>query len=87
MLRSLLVLILGVTFMVTPLFAASVSIMTKEELKSKLGHEDVVVLDARSGRDWSTSEFKIKGAVRLDGQDFSPLENFSKEQTFVLYCS
>lgn len=80
-------MIVGVAFMVTPLFASSVPTMTKEELRAKLGDENVVVVDVRLGRDWSTSEFKIKGAVRMDGRDFSLLENYSKDQTFVLYCA
>jgi rhodanese-related sulfurtransferase len=87
MLKNLIALILGTVFMATPLFAASIPTMTKDELKSMMGTEDLVILDARSDRDWSTSEFKIEGAVRLDGQDFTPLEAFSQEQTFVLYCA
>ena len=30
-------------------------LMEKEELKALLGSEDVVILDVREGRDWSTS--------------------------------
>jgi rhodanese-related sulfurtransferase len=87
MLKSLLALILGVVFTATPLLAASVPTVTKEELKSMLGNEEVVVLDVRAGRDWSTSEFKIEGAVRVDGQYFSALDAYSKDMTFVLYCA
>lgn len=68
-------------------FADQVGRIDKDQLKSKLNSKEVVVLDARSGRDWSTSEFKIKGAVRFDGKDFSTLSKFTKNHTFVLYCA
>lgn len=70
-----------------PAMATEVSVMSKEELKDRLGSE-VTVLDVRSGRDWSSSEFKIKGAARASG---SEIGNWSKElkkdQTLVLYCA
>jgi len=70
-----------------PLFAGSVPTMGVDELKAKLGSDDVVILDVRAGRDWSTSEFKIQGAVRVDGKVLSAAEKFQKESTFVLYCA
>jgi rhodanese-related sulfurtransferase len=71
----------------TPLFAASVQQMDKEELKSLLGSENLVILDVRQGRDWSTSEFKIKDALRVDGGDLSVAKTYPKDNTFVLYCA
>lgn len=71
----------------TPLFAASVPTMDKEELKSMLGSEDLVILDVRKGRDWSTSEFKIKDALRVDGGDLTVAASYQKDSTFVLYCA
>lgn len=71
----------------TPLFAASVPKMDKHELKSLLGSENLVILDVRQGRDWSTSEFKIKDALRVDDGDLSVTKNYPKSNTFVLYCA
>ncbi len=69
-------------------FAANVPLMEKEELQPLLGSKDVVVLDVRTGRDWSQSEFKIKGAVRASYSTFNEWGNaYSKDTTLVLYCS
>ncbi|MBW1853572.1 MAG: hypothetical protein KAQ81_16670 [Deltaproteobacteria bacterium] len=68
--------------------AAEVSRMTKEELKSKLGTPDAVIIDVRVGRDWKASEMKIKGAVRGDPQDLeSWAKKYSKDKTLVFYCA
>ena len=62
--------------------------INKDELKAMLGNPDVVVLDVRSGRDWSSSEFKIQGADRADPSDFSAwAEKYPAEKTLVLYCA
>lgn len=69
-------------------FAVSVDTMNKDELKSMLGSENVLVLDVRAGRDWSSSEFKIKGAIREDPGDVSAWAGkYEKEKTIVLYCA
>ncbi len=49
-----------VAFVNTTALAAEVPRMTKEELKGVLDDPKVVVLDLRAGRDWKSSEFKIK---------------------------
>ncbi len=68
--------------------AAGVPRITKEALKGNLGNADVVVIDVRAGRDWESSQFKIKGAVREDGNDFNSWANkYPKERTFVIYCA
>jgi len=69
-------------------FAGDVKVMDKDELKAMLDSPDLVVLDVRTGKDWSSSEFKIKGAVRLDNSNVSSVVNkYSKDQTIVLYCA
>ena len=83
-LSSLFILMVLVT---TPLFASSVPIMDKDELKSLLGSKELVILDVRQGRDWSTSEFKIKDALRVDDGDLSVAKNYPKDNTIVLYCA
>jgi hypothetical protein len=68
--------------------AAEVSKMTKEELKSKLGTPEAVIIDVRSGRDWKASEMKIRGAVRDDPQDLeSWTKKYSKDKMLVIYCA
>ena len=67
---------------------ADVGIMSIDELKPMLGNDDVVVLDVRAGRDWSSSEFKIKGAERAEpGKISSWAGNYDKNKTIVLYCA
>jgi rhodanese-related sulfurtransferase len=62
--------------------------MTKETLKGKLGDGDLVIVDVRLGKDWDASEFKIKGAVRGDLQDFDAWgSQYPQDKTLVLYCA
>jgi rhodanese-related sulfurtransferase len=72
----------------TPVFAGSVGLMNIDELKPLLGSEDVIILDVRTGRDWSTSEFKIPGAIRVASGDFASWgESYPKNKKIVLYCA
>lgn len=69
-------------------FAESVPRMTVDELKSRLGADDVVVLDVRSSRDWNASDTSITGAVRVSPNDVSQWAgDFPNQKTFVLYCT
>ncbi len=69
-------------------YGKDVSLITKEELRKIMTNEDVVILDVRKGRDWSSSEFKIQGAVRVDPKAVAQWqENYSKDKKFVLYCA
>lgn len=70
----------------TSLMAADVKQMTKEELKKVM--DTVTILDVRTGRDWSSSEFKIKGAVYFNPEKFNAQAiDYPKEETLVLYCA
>lgn len=65
-----------------------IGIMTKDELKAVMGDSQVVILDVRTGRDWSNSEFKIKGAIRVDqGKIDATAEKLDKGSKIVLYCA
>lgn len=65
-----------------------VGLMTKEELRAQLGKPDVVVVDVRKGSDWRASEFKIKGAVRVEARQITSLApRYDKGTTLVLYCA
>lgn len=85
--RLCLLVLLFSLFLASPLVAGSVQIMDKDELKTLLGSENLVVLDVRLGKDWSSSEFKVQDAIRIDEQDLSVTEQYSKSDTFVLYCA
>lgn len=63
--------------------------MTKEELKSMLGHPDVIIVDVRLENEWNKSQSKIKGAVREDPEKDiqSGVDRYPKEKTLVFYCS
>jgi rhodanese-related sulfurtransferase len=66
----------------------NVSRMTKEELKARLDDSSLVIVDARSSRNWDASDRKIKGAVRVEPRDASKLpEAYSQDQTLVFYCA
>ena len=88
---AITVIVVAGIFLLAPFSMAtgkSVSRITKEELKTILNDEDLVIIDVRDGRDWRSSEFKIPGAVRGDPKKFSDWEkDFSTGQTLVLYCA
>ena len=86
--KILFLLSLVLLFAPPPVFAGDAPTMSKDELKAQLASKDLVILDVRSGRDWSSSEFKIKGAVRAAGSDLAKWSaNYKKDQKLVLYCA
>jgi rhodanese-related sulfurtransferase len=86
--KLVLLILLAFSLTAVPVLAGSVQLMDKDELKPMLGNDDLVILDVRAGRDWSTSEFKIAGAVRADGSDFKSWGmSYPKEKKLVLYCA
>lgn len=69
-------------------FSGEVKLIDKDELKAMLGNPDLVILDVRAGKDWSSSEFKIKDAVRLTDENMEAvIQKFSKDSTLVFYCA
>ncbi|CAK8711568.1 Putative sulfurtransferase [Candidatus Electrothrix laxa] len=68
--------------------AAEVPRMTQEELKTQLGSGDIVILDARSGKDWKSSEFKIKGAIRTPANTVDEwVSSIPTKKKLVIYCA
>jgi hypothetical protein len=62
--------------------------MSTETLRDRLGEDRVAVLDVRSGSDWDKSVQKISGAERVDPYDVNSwIENYTTDQTIVLYCA
>jgi rhodanese-related sulfurtransferase len=87
--RKLIPLHLAILAMLLALFvgtsyAGDIPRMTKEEL---LKNENAVVVDVRTGRDWKSSEFKIKGASRADKDIVKWAARYPKDTTLVLYCA
>ena len=73
---------------IPPSFAGAVNLMEISELKGMLDSQAIIILDVRSGRDWSTSELKIPGAIRASGEDFDEWsKTLPKDKTLVLYCA
>jgi hypothetical protein len=62
--------------------------MTKQALSAVMGNPNVVIVDVRSGMDWTGSDSKIKGAVREDPEAVQSWANkYPKDKTLVLYCA
>lgn len=62
--------------------------VTKEELQKKLKDNSVVIVDVRTGQDWSASEFKIDRSVRVRLDEVNTLASkYSKDRTLVFYCA
>ncbi|RPJ05638.1 MAG: hypothetical protein EHM37_21320 [Deltaproteobacteria bacterium] len=86
--KPLIVLALLLGFALTPAVAMDVGLMSVDQLKGMLGSDNLIVLDVRSGRDWNSSEFKIKGAIRANPSEFSTWGNsHPKNKKIVLYCA
>ena len=70
------------------LATADVERMTKETLSEILDNPDTIIIDVRAGRDWGSSEFKIKGARRENPGDVeSWAGKYPKDKTLVFYCA
>jgi len=76
------------SFTLTGVFAAEAPRIEKDDLKSKLGNPDVVIIDVRSYTDWLLGGDKVKGAVRENYRDFDGWQaKYPKDKTLVLYCA
>lgn len=84
----MLALALVLTSMGRPQAKSEVALMTKDELKSMMDDPDLVILDVRKGKDWTSSEFKIKGAAYVKPQEYASWAGtYPKSKKFVLYCA
>jgi len=62
--------------------------ISKDEMKSKLGSPDVVLLDVRAKHDWERSDEKITGAIRMDPQTVDNwADTLPKDKEIILYCA
>lgn len=84
----ILALALLLTSMGSPQAKSEVALMTKDELKAMMDDPDIVILDVRKGKDWTSSEFKIKGAVYAEPKAYASWAGtYPKSKKFVLYCA
>ena len=62
--------------------------MAKEELRARLGSQDLSILDVRKKPDWDTSSRKIRGAIHEDYERLKEWAGkYSRDKTLVLYCA
>jgi rhodanese-related sulfurtransferase len=92
--KSKLTTILGLAFLLLFAFAMptfggdEAPRISTEELKTLLGSGDLVLLDARTAKDWKKSDIKIVGAVRVDPKDVNSWAgDYGKDQKIILYCA
>lgn len=86
--RIIMLLTLFISFLVSPVMAADVAIMEKEELNKHLGSSDLIILDVRTGNDWTSSDYKIVGAFRENPKHVDNwIDKYDKSKMIVLYCS
>jgi rhodanese-related sulfurtransferase len=63
-------------------------LITTDELVKMLPNPDTYVLDVRTGSDWRSSGFKIKGAYRADPDEYARWASiYPQTATLVLYCA
>jgi rhodanese-related sulfurtransferase len=76
------------TFWYLASIAGNTRMMSIAELKARIGSSSTVVLDVRADSHWNTSDQKIKGALRVDPDDFNSWGGlFPKGRTIVFYCA
>ena len=80
----LLSLVLTLAVAGSSLAGTDVPLMTTDELKSMLDDPDILILDVRKGKDWKSSEFKIKGAVWKNPKEFTSWSSkFDKDKKYI----
>ena len=81
-------LTIGLSITPIPDAQADVERIPKEALKTMLDDPNLIILDVRRGKDWKSSEFKIKGAHYAKPENYSEwVGKYSKEKKIVLYCA
>ena len=84
----LLALALVLTSIGVPQAGTDVPLMTTDELNAMLEDPDILILDVRRGKDWKSSEFKIKGATYAKPEAYDEWANtYPKTKKIVLYCA
>jgi hypothetical protein len=77
-----------IALLVSSFACATAPRISKDELRAALGNPEVIVGDDRSGRDWTSSEYKIKGAIRVaPGEEETWAARYPKDKMIVFYCA
>jgi hypothetical protein len=64
-----------------------ISLITKEDLRDKLGDPMIAIIDVRYTPNWKKSDRKIASAVREDPMELdSWTDRYSRDHMLVLYC-
>ena len=86
--RAALLAVLAAALGVVSTQAQTVPLISKDEVKGALGAPNVVIIDVRTGKDWSASQKKIKGAVREDPEKVEAwAKKYQHSQDLILYCA
>ena len=77
---------LAMALLVSSFACATTPRISKDELRAALGNPEVIVIDDRSGSDWTSSEYKIKGAIRVaPGEEETWAARYPKDKMIVFY--
>ena len=68
---------------------AELNRITVDELKGRMDKgEPILLIDTRNSRDWSESDVKLPGALRLHYSELEQhLEELPRNRTIVTYCT
>lgn len=62
--------------------------ITKEELRVKLDHPDVIVLDVRVEEQWKVSDRKLPGALHENPDSVASwVKKYPKDKILIIYCA
>jgi rhodanese-related sulfurtransferase len=77
-----------VLFWVAAAAGQTIPRINKDDLKSKLGSPNLVIVDARIAKDWAASDQKIKGALRGDPERVGEwAARIPQDREIVVYCA
>ena len=78
----------AIALLVSSFACATAPRITKEELKAVLENSKVIIADDRNARDWTSSEYKIKGTIRVaPGKEEPWAARYPKDEMIVFYCA
>nr|WP_027720926.1 rhodanese-like domain-containing protein [Maridesulfovibrio zosterae] len=88
LLFTVIIFVASIVFLPRYCSAQDIPRISIEQVKRKLGTDNFVIIDSRTGSDWSGSEFKIKGAIRGKiGQENEWSKGIHKDAEIVVYCA
>jgi hypothetical protein len=68
--------------------AEAITVISTDQLKEDISKPGVIIIDVRTGHDWDSSQWKIKGAQRqVPAEAKEWMAKYSKNDKIVLYCA